>query len=182
VLTSALSSCNSGIFASARMLYSLAGQDEAPHALHFLSRTHVPAPALAMSGLALGIGVVVNVVAPQSAFVYIISVSTVAILWVWGMVAVAHLRYRARRALEGLAPGPFAMPGSPWTNYVVLVYLALVAALLAVTPDPRVALVAGAVAAVLIALGWRRVARSRRRAAAAGGPVAAGRQDPTSSA
>jgi L-asparagine transporter-like permease len=86
----------------------------------------------------------------------------VAVLWVWGIVVVAHLRYRARRAREGAGRGAFAMPGSPWTNYVVMAYLALVAVLLAVTPDQRVALIAGAVAAVLIALGWRRVSRGRR--------------------
>jgi amino acid transporter, AAT family len=172
VLTSALSSCNSGIFASARMLYALAGTGEAPHALHFLSRTHVPAPALAVSGVALGVGVLINVVAPQSAFVYITSVSTVAILWVWGMVVVSHLRHRARGARAGPEHGAFAMPGSPWTNYVVLAYIALVAVLLAVTPDQRVALIAGAVAAVFIALGWRRVSRSRGDEPTVSGPVA----------
>jgi amino acid transporter, AAT family len=157
VLTSALSSCNSGIFASARMLYALSEDHEAPHALHFLSRTHVPARALAVSGVALAIGVLMNVLAPGKAFVYITSVATVAILWVWGMVAVAHLRYRARLRRESAPQGEFRMPGSPWTNLVVLGYLALVAVLLAIAPDQRVALIAGGAWAVFIALGWWRV-------------------------
>ena len=159
VLTSALSSSNSGIFASARMLYSLAGTGEAPRRLHSVNRTHVPAAALAVSGAVLGIGVLLNVLVPGKAFVYITSVATVGILWVWGMVVVAHLRYRARE--DPGARGGFRMPGSPWTNYLVLAYLALVAVLLGVTPNQRVALIAGAIWAVLVALGWWRISRSR---------------------
>lgn len=159
VITSALSSSNSGIFASARMLYSLSGSRAAPRALHALSRTRVPARALLVSGAALGAGVLVNVLDPDRAFVYITSVATVAVLWVWAMIAVSHLRYRGRQRAEGSAPGGFRMPGSPWTNYAVLAYIALVAVLLAVTPDQRVAVVAGAVWAALLALGWWRISR-----------------------
>ncbi len=145
------------------MLYARAGSREAPHALHFLSRTHVPAHALAVSGAALGIGVSLNVVVPDDAFVYITSAATVAILWVWGMVVVAHLRYRGRLRRDSAPQGSFRMPGSPWTNYLVLVYLGLVAVLLAVAPDQRVAVFAGGIWAVFVGLGWWRVSRTRRR-------------------
>lgn len=60
VLTSALSSCNSGIFASARMLHSLAGHGEAPRPLESLNRNRVPDRALLVRGGALGIGVLIN--------------------------------------------------------------------------------------------------------------------------
>lgn len=164
VLTSALSSCNSGIFASARMMYSLSESREAPHALHFLSRRHVPARALAVTGAALALGVVINAVAPGRAFTYITSIATVGILWVWGIVVIAHLRYRSR--LEGgaadAAARRFRMPGAPWTNWIVLAYLALVAVLMAVTPEQRVALIAGAVMAAALIVGWLSIERRRR--------------------
>lgn len=139
------------------MLYALSEDREAPHVLHFLSRMHVPARALAVSGVALAFGVLLNVLVPDKAFVYITSVATVAILWIWGMVVVAHLRYRARLRRESAPAGEFRMPGSPWTNLVVLAYLALVAVLLAIAPDQRVALIAGGAWAVLVAVGWWRV-------------------------
>ena len=162
VLTSALSSSNSGIFASARMLFSLSGNGEAPHALHFLSRAHVPARALLVSAAVLMVGVVLNAVVPEKAFVYITSVATVGILWVWGMIAWAHLRFRARKAAAGEPPGQFPMPLSPWSNYVVLAYVALVAVLLAVNADQRVALVAGGVWAAALGFAWWRLSRRPR--------------------
>jgi AAT family amino acid transporter len=162
VLTSALSSCNSGIFASARMLHSLAANGEAPRPLESLNRRRVPDRALLICGGALAIGVLINFLAPGKAFVYITSVATVAILWVWAMIAVAHLRRRARLRREGASLGHFPMPGSPWTNYLVLAYIGLVAVLLAITPDPRVAIVAGAIWAALLAVGWWRMTHRNR--------------------
>ena len=159
VLTSALSSSNSGIFASARMLYSLAGEREAPRGLHFLSRRHVPARAILATACVLGLGVLVNVVSPDKAFTYITSVATVCILWVWGMIAVAHLRFRAQRRAASAPPSDFPLPGAPWSNYLVIGYVVLVGALLAITPDQRVAVIAGAIWALLLAVGWRRLRR-----------------------
>ena len=161
VLTSALSSSNSGIFASARMMFSLAQTGEAPAGLARLSRTHVPARALFVTGGALLIGVVINIVDPDQAFVYITSVATVGILWVWGMIAYAHLRFR--RSGHTAAESRFPLPGHPWSNYAVIGYCALVMALLVITPDQRIAVIAGAVWATLIGLGWWRLRRSRRR-------------------
>ncbi len=155
VLTSALSSSNSGVFASGRMLRSLAGAGQAPRRLEPLSRAHVPARALAVSGAALLIAVVLNVVVPEKAFTMITSVATVAVLWVWAVIVITHLRYRALVRDGSLPEQDFRMPGSPWTNVLVLAYLALVTVLLAVTPAQRVALVAGGVSAALLALGWR---------------------------
>ena len=165
VLSSALSSCNSGIFTSARMLWSMSDTGEAPRPLHTLSRSHVPARALALCGGVLVIGVILNAVVPDKAFAYITSIATVAVLWVWGVIAVTHLRYRAR-VQRGDAPRQaFRLPGSPWTNVVVLAYIAVVVVLLAITPDQRVSLAAGAVVAMLLAVGWRWLVVPRRRAA-----------------
>ncbi len=114
-----------------------------------------------MTGAALMVGVVINIVDPGDAFVYITSVATVGILWVWGMVAVAHLRFR--RAGHTAGESKFASPGYPWSNYVVIAYCLLVFVLLAITPDQRIAVIAGVIWAALVALGWWRVSRSRHR-------------------
>jgi L-asparagine transporter-like permease len=164
VLTSALSSCNTGIYTSARMLWSMSGVGEAPQPMHTLSRRHVPARALALCGAVLGVGVVLNAVVPDRAFVYITSIATVAVLWVWGVIAVTHLRYRARVRRGAYPRQTFRMPGSPWTNLIVLSYIAVVVVLLAVTPDQRVALVAGACVALALTAGWRWLVGPRRRA------------------
>ena len=58
VLTAALSSCNSGIFSTGRMLYTLAGFRQAPASLRKVSRHKVPAVGMMVSFVAMLGGVV----------------------------------------------------------------------------------------------------------------------------
>jgi L-asparagine transporter-like permease len=162
VLTSALSSCNSGIYTSSRMLWSMSELGEAPKQLHRLSRTRVPARALVLTGAVLLAGVALNAVVPERAFIYITSVATVAVLWVWSVIVVTHLRYRARVDRGERPRQAFRMPGTPWTNVIVLVYVAVVFVMLFVEPDQRPGLVGSAIAAVVLLTGWRWFASPRR--------------------
>ena len=84
VLTAATSACDSGIFSSGRMLYTLARQEEAPRRFRELSARHVPAHAITASAVVLLVGVVINYLVPEEAFTYITSVATVGTLWTWG--------------------------------------------------------------------------------------------------
>ena len=110
VICSALSSCNTGVFTSSRMLWAMSGSGEAPGALRQVSRARVPRRALAVCGVVLLLGVAINVVVPEDAFAYITSIATVAVLWVWGMIAVIHLRFRARVRAGELPPRTSACP------------------------------------------------------------------------
>ncbi|GIQ62766.1 hypothetical protein PACILC2_13340 [Paenibacillus cisolokensis] len=65
VLTAALSSCNSGIFSTGRMLFNLAQQREASPKFNRLSKRGVPATAIIVSALALLVGVVLNYLVPE---------------------------------------------------------------------------------------------------------------------
>jgi L-asparagine transporter-like permease len=163
VICSALSSCNTGVFTSSRMLWAMAGSGEAPGALRHVSRARVPRRALAVCGVVLLLGVAINAVIPEDAFTYITSIATVAVLWVWGMIAVIHLRFRASVRAGELPASDFRMPGAPWTNVLILAYVALIVVMLAYEPDQRIALLAGAVAAVGLVVGWRWVRCARGR-------------------
>jgi amino acid transporter, AAT family len=150
VLTAALSSCNSGIFTTGRMLYTLGGVRQAPQGLHALSSRKIPAHAITASALVMLLGVVVNYLVPARAFVLITSVATVGAMWTWGVIVVSHLAYRRRVAAGDVPASPFRMPGSPVTNWIVIAFLVFVAVLLAFHASQRIALYAGAVWALII--------------------------------
>ncbi len=170
VLTAALSSCNSGIFSTGRMLYTLSGVGQAPRTLHRVSSRKIPAHAITVSAAVMLLGVAINFVVPNRAFIYITSTATAGAMWTWGVIVISHLVYRRRVAEGKVAASPFRMPGSPVTNWIVVAFLAFVAVLLALYPSQRVALYAGAAWAVLIlvayAIHMRRSARPPGRAPA----------------
>ncbi|MGW6422891.1 amino acid permease [Nocardia sp. NPDC055053] len=154
LLTAALSSCNSGIYSTGRMLRSLALRDEAPAGFAVLSKQSVPFTGICASAGAMVIGVVVNVISPDKAFAYITSVSTVGIIVVWGVILVCHLKYRAKVRAGELPASDYRLPGAPVTNWAALGFLGLVVVLLLWTDGGRTALVVGAVWAALVCAGY----------------------------
>lgn len=159
VLTAALSSCNSGIYSTGRMLRGLAANGEAPRPMGNLSGRHLPLPALVGSTLVMGIGVIVNVVSPGKAFLYITSVATCAGLWTWIMILAAHLRYRARVRAGLLPASDFRMPGAPVTNWLAIAALLLVVVLMAIDADTRLGLYVWLVWSAVLAVGYHAAKR-----------------------
>jgi amino acid transporter, AAT family len=154
VLTAALSSCNSGIFSTGRMLYTLAGFRQAPAALRKVSRQKVPAMGMIVSFVAMLGGVGLNYFIPARAFAYITSIATVCGLFVWAMVMVSHLGYRRTVNAGRLPEGAFRMPLTPGGNWFVLAFLALVLVLLGFNSDTRIALYVTPVWVLALTIGY----------------------------
>lgn len=139
VLTAAASSCNSGIFSTSRMLYSLGGEGKAPKGLKALNHRNIPAPALIASTLVLLVGVLLNYLLPDEVFTLVTSIATICFIWVWGVILVSHLRYR-KMMPDVAKKNPFKMPLAPFINWVVLAFFVFVIVVLAFAADTRIAL------------------------------------------
>jgi AAT family amino acid transporter/D-serine/D-alanine/glycine transporter len=155
VITAAASSCNSGIFSTGRMLYTLAQFGQAPKAFGKVNRNHVPAAGITASVIVMLLGVVLNYFIPEQVFVYVTSVALVGTLWTWGMIMLAHIGYRRAVARGEAKPVAYRMPGAPFTNWLVLGFLALVAVFLGFDEGTRIALYVAPIWFGLLALGYR---------------------------
>ncbi len=154
VLTAALSSCNSGIFSTGRMLYNLALQKRAPAMFGKLSSTKVPARGILFSGFFLLIGVLLNYVVPEKVFVYVTSVAAFAALWIWGTIVVVQMRSRKGMTKEEVAKLDYPMILYPISNYVTLAFLVIVAGLMLLSADTRVAMIVGPLWLICLYLGY----------------------------
>ncbi|MER6144660.1 amino acid permease [Streptomyces sparsogenes] len=169
VLTAALSSCNSGMYSTGRMLRDLAANGEAPQVFGKLSGRKTPAIGITLSVALMGIGVVLNYLVPEKAFEYVTSVATAAGIWSWSMILVSHIRYRSAVRAGRLPASSFPAPGGAVFSWVALVFLLFVTCLVAYDKDARVSLYVGAGWAVCLAIGWA-VLKSRSPQAAAAAP------------
>jgi len=105
VITAAMSSTNSGLYATARSLRSLAAAGSGPKAAAHLNRHKVPAVGiLIVAGVAL-LGVVLNYVAPGEAFSVIVNLSGLGIAGTWISIMITHWLF-VRRAKKGLVTRP----------------------------------------------------------------------------
>ncbi|MFG6497584.1 amino acid permease [Fictibacillus sp. UD] len=143
VLTAALSSCNSGIFSTGRMLFNLAEQKQAPPGLHKVSKTGVPSVAVLVSAAALLIGVILNYLVPEKVFVWVTSISTFGAIWTWSIILVSQLKFRKGLSAEEKKALKFKVPFFPYGSYIALAILIFVVGIMAYFPDTRIALIVG---------------------------------------
>lgn len=140
VITAAASSCNSGIFSTGRLLFSMGQLRAAPRAFAKINSNHVPAWGITVSTAFMFLGVLLNYIVPAQAFVWLTSIALIGTLWTWMMIMLAHIGYR-RRVSAGLAPSvAYRMPGYPAANWIVIAVILLTAALLWLDPETRVAI------------------------------------------
>ncbi|WFA85666.1 amino acid permease [Paenibacillus amylolyticus] len=150
VLTSAASACNSAIFSTSRMVFSMAKDHNAPESFARLNNRKVPSNALFFSTIVILIAIVLNYIMPEGVFTLITSVSTVCFIFVWGIMVICHLRYR-RTQPELASRNRFKLPLYPFSNYLILAFLAFVLVVLALAEDTRVALFVTPVWFILVA-------------------------------
>jgi len=129
ILVAALSAMNSQLYITTRMMFSLSRAGYAPRRFGVLSQRGVPVPALLLSSLGIALATLLSVLAPKSAFVLMIAISSFGAMFTWMMIFVTHYAFRRARERSG-APLRFRMPGYPATT---LLGAALMAAVLLTT-------------------------------------------------
>ena len=100
VITSASSSCNSGIFSNSRMLFSLSKHyAEGEGFFQKTNKAGVPANAVIFSSVLLFISVLLNYFIPSATTVFdiITSVATVFFIVIWSIVMASYMVYLKRR-------------------------------------------------------------------------------------
>ena len=162
VLTAAISVYNSGMYSNGRMLYSLAGQGNAPRIFMRLSGRHVPWVGILFSSVCTLAIVVINFLVPEGAFMQVMAVATAAAALTWLMIVLVHLKFRRAHAGKELL---FRSPWHPWTNYLCVAFLLGVVALMTQLADTRLAVYVLPLWVGVLYAGYR--LRIRRAAASA---------------
>lgn len=141
VLTSAASACNSAVFSTSRMIYSLALEKNAPQTLSKLNKRHVPAKALYFSVMIIFVVIALNYLIPnaETIFTLISSISTVCFIYIWMIIVICHYKYKRSKMPTSTQPS-FKLPFYPVSNCIILLFLAAVIVILALAPATRIAL------------------------------------------
>ena len=178
LITAAVSSVNSGLYTTGRVLRSLAFNGSAPRFLSRMSQSGVPYAGVLLTGAIYLIGVYLNYVLPGNAFTITTEFSAVGIIGMWSMIMIAHwAMWRASKA--GIIDRPeFRLPGAPFTNYATVVFLVAVLGLTWLDGDTGQFIIKYGLPAIIVLLvgGWflvrKRVERVRREGFGGKHPVA----------
>ena len=139
VLTSAASACNSGLFSTSRILFTLSKNNHAPKKLSRLNKQAVPSNALFLSVIVVSVGALLSKIVPDQAFTIVTTIGTICFIWVWSIILICHIRYmKSKPQLRAMSS--FKAPFTPFINYAVLALLALVLIVMAAAEATRLPL------------------------------------------
>ena len=157
VLTAALSSANSGIYSSSRMLFKLAHDNDAPKTFKHISKRIVPSHAILGISGGIFLGFVINMLAAMAnksmsdLFVVIFSSSVLPGMIPWFVILLAELRFRKNNP-ELLKNHPFKLPLYPFSNYFAFVMLIVIVIFMFINAETRVSVIVGAAVLIVAAL------------------------------
>ena len=123
VLTAALSSVNTNLYLSTRMLFSLGQEGYGPKWMGRVSRNGVPHPALAASTSGIIAAILLAVLSPKNAFLKLYGTAVAGMLFVWLVILVSHLRFRKAIPYERLSTLPMRLRAHPWFTMAGILFL-----------------------------------------------------------
>jgi amino acid transporter, AAT family len=110
VISAALSSANSNLYLTTRMLFSLSHSGYAPGWLSIVTATGVPLRAVAVASGGMAIAILLAVYAPGDAFLALYGTAVAGMLFIWIVILFTYLRFRATLTSEQVMRLPIRMP------------------------------------------------------------------------
>jgi L-asparagine permease len=170
LIIAALSSLNSGLYSTGRVLRSLGVSKQAPQFTLKMSKSGVPWAGIVMTSGVYVLGAILNAVDPD-AFTTALEAASVCVAFTWATIFACQLRLRSLVNRGVIEKSPFQMPGSPYTSWFGLGFLVVVLVMLAISgwqsspkfldkTDFLVVVFGIPIIALLLALGWLAVRKN----------------------
>ena len=165
VITAALSSCNTDLYLTTRMLFSLSRGHYLPEWIGTLSENGVPGRALAVSSAGMAAAIIFAIYAPSKAFLALYGIAVAGMFFVWTVILITHIAFRRSLGKDRVARLPMHLLFYPYSTIVgILSLLGITAATffvpgLAMTVPAFLCFLAAVTIAYLIRPARKQVAR-----------------------
>jgi amino acid transporter, AAT family len=128
VISAAISSANSNLYSTTRMLLSLARSGFAPASLAAVGGNGVPFRALAMASTGVCAAILLALYAPAKAFLALYGTAVAGMLFIWVVILITFLRFRRALPADQLSRLPIRMPAhrlAAWGGIAALIGIAM---------------------------------------------------------
>jgi L-asparagine transporter-like permease len=116
VITAALSSANTNLYTTTRMLYSLARSGYIPKWVEKLSENGVPRRALGLSSAGMVAAILLAIYAPGKAFLTLYGVAVAGMFFVWIVILMTHIAFRRSLGPARVAALPMRLRFYPYST------------------------------------------------------------------
>jgi AAT family amino acid transporter len=123
VISAALSSANSNLYSTTRMLFSLSRSGFAPPWMAMVTAAGVPLRALAVASAGMAVAILLAIFSPDAGFLALFGTAVAGMLFIWVVVLVTYLRFRASLPAARVAALPIRLPAHNVTARLGIVAL-----------------------------------------------------------
>lgn len=156
VLTAALSSLNSGLYSTGRVLRALALDGSAPKFLTYMNSRSVPSAAILLTVSIYLVGVVLNYFLPTQIFEIVLNLASLGVLSTWSFIVLCQMRLRKAINRGEIPATSFPMPWAPISSWLTLAFFASVVVLMAFDyPNGTWTICCIPVLAIFLTIGWK---------------------------
>ncbi|MGC4378379.1 S-methylmethionine permease [Fictibacillus sp. Mic-4] len=145
ILTAILSAANSGLYASSRMLWSLANKNTISPFFAKLTKRGVPINAVIFSMLGGALALLSSIVAPDTVYIVLVSISGLAVVAVWMSISASQFLFRRQYIKEGKSVKDLAYRAPLYPLVPIASFILCLASCIGIAFDPtqRIALYCG---------------------------------------
>lgn len=162
VLTAAFSSLNSGLYATGRVLRSLAMGGSAPKMFKSMNSKGVPFIGILVTMAINVFGVLLNFLIPSQLFELLLNLVSLGILSTWGFIVLSQINYRRAVKRGEIEMVSFKMPGAPFTSWLTMVFLFAVLVIIGFDyPNGTYTVLLIPVIAVVLMVGWTKTEHAK---------------------
>ncbi|ATP39852.1 amino acid permease [Solibacillus sp. R5-41] len=123
VILAIVSSMNSGLYGSSRVLYTQAMDGRIPKIFGYLSKRKVPVYAILMCTIAMYTGVIISLFAGEKTFEFLMGSLGYTVLFIWLIIAIAHVK---SRKIQPEKTSAYAVKWFPYTTWVAIIALSAI--------------------------------------------------------
>jgi L-asparagine transporter-like permease len=128
VITAALSSANTNLYLTTRMLLSLAASGYAPAGLAVVGDSGVPLRAVAVASGGMAAAILLAVLAPAQAFLTLYGTAVAGMLFIWLVILITYLRFCRALGRAGRSRLPIRLPAPAFSAAFGIVSLGAIVA------------------------------------------------------
>lgn len=136
-ITAALSSLNSGIYGTARMMYNLSEQGNSLRIFAKVTKKGIPSNAIILSILAIGITIILNYFFQKQIFNILLSVATIAATLNWMIILLTHAQFKRKSIIES----SYKTILYPFSSIIAMLFLFSVIVVMYFMPDFHAAII-----------------------------------------
>ncbi len=155
VLTAALSSLNSGLYSTGRILRSLSLGGSAPKFMSKMNNQQVPYVGILVTCCIYIVGVLLNYLVPLWIFEIVLNIASLGIIISWVFIIICQMRLRKAINIGKIKKVSFKMPGAPFTSWLTLSFLLMVLIMMAFDyPNGTLTIASIPILGIILLFGW----------------------------